>query len=162
MRDIGWGSIAVRLVSVLDLVAFGDPVQGECPDGRARWGAIKRPGADRQGPRPNGRFTKRDPHMTGLTRPASANLSATSTISPLGHLAYRDDLEIARRRKKHLAPWHVEPMPMPQEAASAPAAGPDGKPANRKRSFSRSRQPTAFQLGLALHMFVAERRSALD
>jgi hypothetical protein len=53
-------------------------------------------------------------------------------------------------------------MPMTQEAASAPAAGPVEKPANRKLSFSRSRQPTAFQLGLALHMFVAERRGALD
>ena len=63
---------------------------------------------------------------------------------------------------KHLAPWHVEPMPMTHEAASAPAAGPVEKPANRKLSFSRSRQPTAFQLGLALHMFVAERRGALD
>jgi hypothetical protein len=100
--------------------------------------------------------------MTSIIRPASADPSATSTISPLGQLAYRDDLEIARRRMKHLAPWHVEPMPMTQEAASAPAAGPAEEPANRKLSFSRSRQPTAFQLGLALHMFVAERCGALD
>jgi hypothetical protein len=63
---------------------------------------------------------------------------------------------------KHLAPWHVEPVPMTQEAARAPAAGPIEKPANRKLSFSRSRQPAAFQLGLALHMVVAERCSALD
>jgi hypothetical protein len=100
--------------------------------------------------------------MTSITLPASADPSATSTIPPLGQLAYRDDLEIARRRMKYLAPWHVEPMPMTQEAASAPAAGPLAKPANHKLSFSRSRQPTAFQLGLALHVFVAERRGALD
>jgi hypothetical protein len=63
---------------------------------------------------------------------------------------------------KHLAAWHVEPMPMTQEAPRASAAGPVEKPADRKLSFSRCRQPTAFQLGLALHMFVAERRGALD
>ena len=100
--------------------------------------------------------------MTSITSPASADPSATSTISPLGQSAYRDDLEIARRRMKHLAPWHVEPMPMTQEAASRPPAGPVEKPANRELPFSRSRQPTAFQLGLALHIFVAERRGALD
>jgi hypothetical protein len=100
--------------------------------------------------------------MTGLTRPASADPSATSTIAPLGQLAYRDEFEIARRRMKHLAPWHLEPMPMMQEAASAPATSPVEKPANRKLSSPRSRQPTAFQLGLALHMFVAERCGALD
>jgi len=96
------------------------------------------------------------PHRT------SADPSATSTSAPLAQLAYGDEFEIARRRMKHLAPWHVEPMPMTQEAASAPAAGPVEKPANRKMSCPRSREPTAFQLGLALHMFVAERRGALD
>jgi hypothetical protein len=34
MWDIAWGSIAVGLVSVLDLVVFGDLVRGEFPDGR--------------------------------------------------------------------------------------------------------------------------------
>jgi hypothetical protein len=63
---------------------------------------------------------------------------------------------------KHLAPWHVKPMPMTQEAASAPAADQVEKPANRKLSFFRSRQPTTFQRSLALHLFVAERHSALD
>jgi hypothetical protein len=63
---------------------------------------------------------------------------------------------------RHLAPWHVKPMPMTQDAATAPSAGPVEKPANRKLPFSRSRQPTAFQLGLALQMFIAERHSALD
>ena len=100
--------------------------------------------------------------MTSITRPASADPSATSTFSPLGQLAYRDDLEVARRRMKHLAPWHAEPMPMTEKPASAPAVGPVEKSANRKLPFFRSRQPTAFQLGLALHMFVAERRGALD
>jgi hypothetical protein len=100
--------------------------------------------------------------MTNITRAASADSSTASTIPAPGHLAYRDDLEIARRRMKHLAPWHVEPMPMTQEAASRPPAGPVEKPANRELPFSRSRQPTAFQLGLALHIFVSERRGALD
>jgi hypothetical protein len=104
--------------------------------------------------------------VTSITSPASADPSATSTISPLGQSAYRndleDDLEIAKRRMKHLAPWHVEPIPMTQEAASAPAAGPPEKPSNRKLSLPRSRQPTAFQLGTELHMFVAKRRGLLD
>jgi hypothetical protein len=100
--------------------------------------------------------------MTSITSPASADPSTASAIPASGHLAHRDDLEIARRRMRHLAPWHVEPMPMTQEAASPPPAGPVEKPANRKLPFSRSRQPSAFQLGLALHMFVAERRGALD
>jgi hypothetical protein len=98
--------------------------------------------------------------MTSLTRTASADPSATSTTSPLEQLAYRDEFEIAKRRMKHLAPWHVEPMPMTYEAAIAPGASPIEKPANRKSP--RSRQPTAFQLGLALHMFIAECRGALD
>jgi hypothetical protein len=100
--------------------------------------------------------------MTSMPHPASTDPSATSSIAPLGQSAYRDEFEIARRRMKHLAPWHVEPMPMTEEAASAPAAGPVEKPANRKLSSPRSREPTAFQLGLALQMFVAERRGALD
>ena len=100
--------------------------------------------------------------MTSITRPTSADPSATSTISPLGKLAHRDDLEIARRRMKHLAPWHVKPMPMTQEAASAPPAGPVEKSANPKLSSFRSRQPTTIQSSLAAHLFVAERHSALD
>jgi hypothetical protein len=100
--------------------------------------------------------------MTAITRPASADPSTASTIPAPGRLSYSDDLEIVRRRMKHLAPWHVQPMPMTEEAARAPAVGPVEKPASRKLSVSRSRQPTAFLLGLALHMFVAERRGALD
>jgi hypothetical protein len=82
--------------------------------------------------------------VTSMTRPASADPSATSAIPAPKHLANRDDLEIARHRMKHLAPWHVEPMPMTQEAPRASAAGPVEKPADRKLSFSRCRQPTAF------------------
>ena len=37
-----------------------------------------------------------------------------------------------------------------------------GKAARRRWFSRRSRQPTQFQLCLALHMFVAERRGALD
>src|SRR6266852_3031827 len=88
--------------------------------------------------------------MTSITRPTSADPSTASTIPARGHLAYRDDLEIARRRMRHLAPWHVEPMPITQEAASRPPAGSVEKLVNRKLPFFRSRQPTAFRLGLAL------------
>jgi hypothetical protein len=42
MWDIGWRSIAVGVVFLLDLVVFGDLVRGEFPDVRARWVAIKR------------------------------------------------------------------------------------------------------------------------
>jgi hypothetical protein len=78
--------------------------------------------------------------VTSPTRPASADPSATSTISPLGQLAHRDEFEIARRRMKHLAPWHVEPMPMTYEAASAPTAGPIEKRANRKLSSRKGKK----------------------
>src|SRR5713226_4777722 len=92
--------------------------------------------------------------MTSTTSPVSADPSATHTISPLGQLAYRDDLEIARRRMKHLAPWHVEPMRMTQEVASAPA--------NRKLSVFGARHPTTFQRSPALRLFVAERPQRID
>jgi hypothetical protein len=42
MWDIGWRSIAVGVVFLLDLVVFGDLVRGEFADVRARWVAIKR------------------------------------------------------------------------------------------------------------------------
>jgi hypothetical protein len=42
MWDIGWRSIAVGVVFLLDLVVFGDLVRGEFSDVRARWMAIKR------------------------------------------------------------------------------------------------------------------------
>jgi hypothetical protein len=42
MWDIGWRSIAVGVVFLLDPVVFGDLVRGEFADVRARWVAMKR------------------------------------------------------------------------------------------------------------------------
>jgi hypothetical protein len=42
MWDIGWRSIAVGGVFLLDLVVFGDLVRGEFSDVRARWMAMNR------------------------------------------------------------------------------------------------------------------------
>jgi hypothetical protein len=42
MWDIGWRSIAVAIVFLLDLVVFGDLVRSEFSDVRARWVGIMR------------------------------------------------------------------------------------------------------------------------
>jgi hypothetical protein len=42
MLDIGWRSIAVGLVFLLDLIVFADLVRGEFSDVRAKRMAIKR------------------------------------------------------------------------------------------------------------------------
>jgi hypothetical protein len=100
--------------------------------------------------------------MTIIFRPAGGEASATSTISPLEKSTDSNDLEIARRRMKHLAPWHVEPIPRTHLAASVPAARPVQKVVTRKPPLFRSGPPTSFQRCLALHLFVAERCGALD
>lgn len=44
---------------------------------------------------------------------------------PRGTLAgIAEDLETARRRMKHLAPWHVAPLPQTQVARSATMSAP--------------------------------------
>lgn len=90
--------------------------------------------------------------MNTTDRAAGADASAST---PIGQLVARDDLETARRRMKHLARWHVEPMPITQQAASAPAASPvsSATQARRKR--------LALQV-LALQMGNARLRSALS
>jgi hypothetical protein len=42
MWDIGWRSIAIGVVFLLDLIVFGDLVRGEFSDMRARRVAVKR------------------------------------------------------------------------------------------------------------------------
>jgi hypothetical protein len=96
MFDIGWRSIAVGLVFLLDLIVFADLVRGEFSDVRAKRVAIKRSQAPTVWDRgPTAPSPKGGPHMISKTQPASADPSATSTISPLGQLACLDDLEIA-------------------------------------------------------------------
>jgi hypothetical protein len=91
--------------------------------------------------------------MTSIACPASAEASAA--ISPIGQSANRDDLEIARRRMKHLAPWHVEPMPMPLRPATAPGASPVSGAAKARH------ERVALQV-LALQMGYARPTSALS
>lgn len=57
-----------------------------------------------------------------------------------------DDLETARRRMKHLAPWHVAPMPQTQVARAAPAAGPVST-AEQARRKHLALQVLALQMG---------------
>jgi hypothetical protein len=50
MWDIGWRSIAIGVVFLLDLVVFGDLVRGEFSDMRARRVAAKRGQVRDRGP----------------------------------------------------------------------------------------------------------------
>jgi hypothetical protein len=144
MGVIGWRSIAGGLVFLLDLVAFADLVRAEFSDARAKRVALGRGHVPTTGYHPSRTLV--------ITRSAGANPSATSTILPLGRLACRDDLEIARRRMKHLAPWHVVPMPMTQQASSELTARPAEKPANYNPSLFQSHAPLTFQCHVALDL----------
>jgi hypothetical protein len=92
--------------------------------------------------------------MTSATRRVSADLSATSTLSPLGQSACRDDLEIARRRMRHLVRWNVQPVPMIR-ASCAAATNPVSAAENERC------KDTALKV-LGLHMDGARRTSALS
>lgn len=61
---------------------------------------------------------------------------------------FAKDLETARRRMKHLAPWHVAPLPQTQIARAGAAAAPVSavKQARRKRL---ALQVLALQMGYA-------------
>jgi hypothetical protein len=59
-----------------------------------------------------------------------------------------DDLETARRRMKHLAPWHVAPLPQTRLARSVPAAPPVGS-AEQARRRHLALQVLAVQMGNA-------------
>lgn len=65
-----------------------------------------------------------------------------------------DELETARRRLRHLAPWHVAPMPMRSATAAAPTATSRGASEERCRRL-------ALQV-LAVQMAQARARSALS
>ena len=89
------------------------------------------------------------------TTDGPARGDASASLTPIGKMAVKDDLETARRRMKHLARWHVEPMPMTQQTASAPAVSPvsAATKARRKR--------VALEV-LALQMVNARLTSALS
>jgi hypothetical protein len=70
-------------------------------------------------------------------RTRAINMSASSVV-------YLRTAETSQHRSTEAAPVHAK------------------KAGWRNLSFSRSQPPTVFQLCLALHMFVAERRGALD
>jgi hypothetical protein len=57
---------------------------------------------------------------------------------------------------------YLNPAEASRALPSEPTSIPTKQAAWRKLSLFRSRAPTPFQLCLALHMFVAERYSALD
>ena len=66
---------------------------------------------------------------------------------PRGTLAgIAEDLETARRRMKHLAPWHVAPLPQTQVAHSAPVPATVGS-ADQARRKHLALQVLAVQMG---------------
>jgi hypothetical protein len=60
-----------------------------------------------------------------------------------------DDLETARRRMKHLAPWHVAPLPQTQLARAARTAPPPLGSAEHARRKRLALQVLAVQMGNA-------------
>jgi hypothetical protein len=92
--------------------------------------------------------------MTSATRRVGADLSATSTLSPLEQSARRDYLGIAGQRVRHLARWNVQPVPMIQ---AAPAGADNPTSAAEKERCKR----LALKV-LGLHMDYAQPTSALS
>jgi hypothetical protein len=92
--------------------------------------------------------------MTSATRRVGADLSATSTLSPLGQSACRDDLEIARQRMRHLVRWNVQPVPMIRTACAAAT--------NPVSAAEKERCKHLVLKVLGLHMGYAQPTSALS
>lgn len=67
--------------------------------------------------------------------------------------AVADDLVIARRRMRHLAPWDIEPLPVMHSVAGASAESPP--PEQREQT-----KELALHL-LAVHMWQAAAKTAL-
>lgn len=90
--------------------------------------------------------------MTAGLRRSRVRLSAVPS-QPESVVPYADDIKIARQRMRHLAPWHVEPVPAMHSAVGRPA-----EPLSES-----AREPgrrLALQV-LAIHMWHAAARSAL-
>lgn len=69
-----------------------------------------------------------------------------SRVAPSPPAGIAEDLETARRRMKHLAPWHVAPLPHTQIARAGTSASPAAERARRKRL---ALQVLALQMGYA-------------
>lgn len=67
--------------------------------------------------------------------------------------AMADDLKIARRRMRHLVPWHVEPLPMMHSAIS--------KPSEPRTSEERQQSEQVALRVLAVQMLQASAQSAM-
>lgn len=65
-----------------------------------------------------------------------------------------DDIEIARHRMRHLAPWNVEPLPLMHSVDGAPLPPPSAEVRERRRQL-------ALQI-LAVQMWHAKATSALQ
>jgi hypothetical protein len=68
--------------------------------------------------------------------------------------AMADDLKLARRRMRHLAPWHVEPLPAMHFAI--------GNPSESRTSEERERSEHVALRVLAVQMWQASATSAMD
>jgi len=65
-----------------------------------------------------------------------------------------DDIEVARHRMRHLAPWNVEPLPLMHSVDGAPLPPPSAEVRERRRQL-------ALQI-LAVQMWHASATSALQ
>jgi len=65
-----------------------------------------------------------------------------------------DDIEIARQRMRHLAPWNVEPLPLMHSVDGTPPPPPSAEARERRRQL-------ALQI-LAVQMWHAAATSALQ
>lgn len=71
-----------------------------------------------------------------------------SRVAPSPPAGIAEDLETARRRMKHLAPWHVAPLPHTQIARAGTSASPVSA-AERARRKRLALRVLALQMGYA-------------
>ncbi len=91
--------------------------------------------------------------MSAAAHRARVRLSAVPS-PPKCDSSYADDMKIARRRMRHLAPWNVEPVPAMHAAT--------GKPADPLNLSVRERSRRLALQVLAIHIWHAAARSALQ
>ena len=90
--------------------------------------------------------------MDGMLQEISADADSLGQTSLADALV--DELETARRRMRHLAPWHVTPVPMYSSTGAVRAAKSGGTGEERRRRL-------ALQV-LAVQMAQARSTSALS
>jgi hypothetical protein len=93
--------------------------------------------------------------MNTVTRRSPINLALASIEPNSAVLPGDDDLRVARLRLRHLAPWHVEPLPTMHSSLGTPKSEPLTQ-GGRERS-----KHLALQV-LAIQMCQAAATSALD